>query len=793
MINKEILQETSKYNIRYSHPGDTDRSAMPVGNGDLALSVWTTASGIHFYIAKSDAQTEYDRNVKLGKVSIMIEPNVFCACTTFTQTLDIVNGTIRISASKDSLQCDFDIMVDTECNNVIVHSRFSAPVTVKASYVHWRTQRSERKYPGWDITESDDKVMTHEGGILFYHKNDCSIINKTAELEAVGNYVHLIPDTISNRIFGGLMKMKDGVLLADSQGIYKMNALDASIIIACDSRIGLSLESWTDSLNSQIGLSDDSKLTVERIARYWNEYFSASWVFINGDIQKTAEIQPEILSLCNESTEFQCEGMSAITRGYLLTKWMFACCSNGKFPVHYNGMLFNLMPGNGTHFTVDSFGKCFTSQPSGEPDMEINPDERSWCIENLWQNLRHPFYSMPARGETDRMQVLFKYFNRFKEINRVRAKIYYNAKGQYNSEMTTTFGLQSPEIYGMDRHGKQDGFVDNRAGGAVDISPGLELVQLMFEYYDYTKDNAFLNDELLPYLKDLLQYIETRFTQRDGGKIVLRPLHCVETYRGDVRDPVTVVAGLIDCLDQVEKIRSEIACDEEYSYFNNYRQQVPELLINEEGSTPYVMPAARYINYRENVECPELYTIFPFRRFGFGKEDIETAKNTFWRSMDISGCYRPFAIGETPGAASYSGWQFIGTTAALLGITNAAKDILTENCALNNPGCRFPAMWGPIYDAVPDTDHGANILNLVQWMLFQTDGNIIYVFPAWPREWDACFKFHAPDHTTVEVVYRDGIIEKLEVSPEFRTEDIRICLEGEYTCLDSVFTAKKNV
>jgi hypothetical protein len=113
--------------------------------------------------------------------------------------------------------------------------------------------------------------------------------------------------------------------------------------------------------------------------------------------------------------------------------------------------------------------------------------------------------------------------------------------------------------------------------------------------------------------------------------------------------------------------------------------------------------------------------------------------------------------------------------AALLGIADAAQTVLEHNCALTNPGHRFPAMWGPIYDAVPDIDHGANILTTLQMMALQIEGGRIRVLPAWPKDWNISFKMHAPQGTTVECIYRNGKIEKLAVDPSERLRDV-VCL-----------------
>lgn len=132
---------------------------------------------------------------------------------------------------------------------------------------------------------------------------------------------------------------------------------------------------------------------------------------------------------------------------------------------------------------------------------------------------------------------------RFWDLNRARAKVFYRAEGQHNTEMTMSFGLQSKDIYGVDRRDLAIGYSQNRSGGAVDISPGLELIMLMLDYADYMKDDAFLLDEAVPYTLDLLRYIATRFPNRRDGRIVIGPLQSIETYFNTI-NPLPVVAGM---------------------------------------------------------------------------------------------------------------------------------------------------------------------------------------------------------------------------------------------------------
>ena len=60
----------------------------------------------------------------------------------------------------------------------------------------------------------------------------------------------------------------------------------------------------------------------------------------------------------------------------------------------------------------------------------------------------------------------------------------------------------------------------------------------------------------------------------------------------------------------------------------------------------------------------------------------------------------------------------------------------------------------------------------LQMMLMQCDGKRILLLPAWPAEWTADFKLHAPYQTTVEGHVENGKITNLQVTPKSRAKDI---------------------
>ena len=56
----------------------------------------------------------------------------------------------------------------------------------------------------------------------------------------------------------------------------------------------------------------------------------------------------------------------------------------------------------------------------------------------------------------------------------------------------------------------------------------------------------------------------------------------------------------------------------------------------------------------------------------------------------------------------------------------------------------------------------------------QTVGDKIVLLAAWPKEWSANFKFHAPKNTIVEGKIENGKIISLIVTPESRKKDVII-------------------
>jgi hypothetical protein len=782
----QFSQQLEQYHVVSNSPSKTDRGFVPLGNGEVGVCLWVEEDGdLQMYIGRSDALTELDRNVKLGKIRIRLHPNPFASSGLFRQELALSVGMVQIEAGMPG-QGSVRIKVFVDCDHPTVHviGECDEAVQVSAIYETWRLYtRAAGADCGLgneapvDIVESPDVVITETESIVFYHRNQETCIPFHAELQGVGEHIDAIPDTLTNRIFGGCMSLTDGTASKETGTLESVGSVRTfAVRITTDSRQTIDPADWIRGLTERHARSGDVKDAERRTMDWWKNDWVRSWIFVEGDECAERSVDQALLKVESEAFQDIAQGPSAVTRAYVLTRWMQRCSDRGELPIMFNGSLFTVMPGGNQHYSISSFGSTFTAMPAGQPDMELNPDERPWRHMQLWQNIRLPYLSMLARGEFEAVRVLFRYYGRFAELNRLRARIYHDAEGQHNTEITTSFGLIPAGVFGIERTEVPVGYSVNRWGGAVDVSPGLELLFFMLDYYEYTNDNRFLQTELLPYGLELFRYIETRFKEREDGKLVLSPLNAVETYR-DTADPMPTVAGMHAVLDRILALPSEWVSDR--AYYEDIRKLTPELPEESHNGEKVLSPARQYGIERMNVESPEKYAIFPFRLFGLGKPELSTAERTYRRALKTAESFRPFILGMRPDYASFSGWQQTGIMAAMLGLSGDARTVLTHNAALNNPGYRYPAMWGPIYDSVPDIDHGANLMNTLQAMLLQAEGRCIRLLPAWPSDWDVWFKLHAPVNTTVECRFRDGRIVKLVVDPPERLADVVMPELGE--------------
>lgn len=475
-----------------------------------------------------------------------------------------------------------------------------------------------------------------------------------------------------------------------------------------------SVNDWQKQLNKKIAGID--KLPLEQTyaahLKWWDSFWHRSWIFFSGD------------SIAKK-----------VNQGYILQRFVTACAGRGAYPIKFNGSI----------FTVDN---PRLREVGASKIVSVNADYRTWGGQYWFQNTRAMYWPMLEQGNFDMMMPLFKMYVQEAKNNAPIINQFYHHNGSYFAETAPFYGgvnYWGPEV-------KED-------WTGHYFTPILELSMMMLDYYQFTGDKKFAREMLVPMATAGLEFFDKHFKRDSNGKLLLDPDNAIEQY-WKVHDPAPDIAGLMAITTRMLQLPYDMTTAADRANWTQLRAELPALPLGKrDGETvlfPYTTDTITAIP--RNNENPELYAIYPFRLYGLDKPDLQLAITSFNKRLKHTqkGC-----------------WVQEPIQAAMLGITDVAKDYTSFNLTRKEPQFKFPAFWAEANDYAPDEDNGGNGENGLQQMLMQTDGKKIFLLPAWPKDWNnITFKLHAPYNTTVQGKVINGKITELKVTPLYRRADV---------------------
>ena len=730
---KLIYSSTSDYNVVWTSPSQNSLGSMPAGNGDIGINLWVEENGdLLFYLSKTDAWSQNARLLKLGKVRLSLVPNPFKTGKPFLQELKVEDGLIRIEAGNPKERVAINVWVDANHPVVEIDIKSDEILTARVKTEPWRTEERPLNnkveiHSAYGLSgegapkvfvKKDSILTNREDEILWLHRNDKSIWKDNLKLQALDAYSETNEDPLLNRTFGALIRAENFKQFTAGELVTKRPITEFSISVHALTAITDTQQDWEDQIlkNAQDLASKSRTDRFNAHKNWWLSFWKKSFIHVNSKSDRN-----EVFN---------------ISSNYALQRYMNACSGRGNSPIKFNGSI----------FTVDT--KNLDNRFGG-----FDADYRQWGGPYWWQNTRLPYWSMLEAGDFELMKPLFNMYKNALPIRKLATETYYKHKGAYFPETMYFWGTYAGSNYGYDRSELPVGMTVNRFIRYYWQS-GLEISLMMLDYYQFTKDEVFLKQTLMPVVSEILNFYDHHWGRDKNGKILFDPAMALETYNTAV-NPLPEIVGIHKVCSELLRLPKQEISKSQKKQWNRLIRELPEIPTKTIDGKK-VLSAAYTYSGKQNIENPELYAIFPYRAFGVNKPELEMARLTFNNR----------AIKQT------GGWQQNAIKAALLGLTEEAADLTSQNFNATTNQYRFPTMWGPNYDWTPDQCHGTVAMSALQRMLVQYDGDEIYLFPAWPKDWDVDFKLFAPKNTIVEGKLKNGEIKDLKVFPKEREKDI---------------------
>lgn len=710
-------------NVTWDSPSENSLGSMPIGNGDIGANVWVEPSGdIVLLLSKSDAHDEFNRLLKLGRIRISFTPSP--AKTPFRQTLRLDNGAIEIRSGDTSAR----VWVDANHPVLQVDFESETPTEIVLQNEVWRTavrlldrqsgNEHERhsaygNHPDKQMVNPDTILPPKSGQIAWCHHNIESQWEANLRHTGLESEIAKGLDPVLKRTFGVVVR-GNGLQSVSATSMRTPDPVTAlSVQMFALTAFADSPDDWLEVAEAMSDrVSESTEARFAAHEAWWKRYWDRSWIHVSA------------------TDPSQAADAKRVSDAYSIQRFVTGCAGRGSLPIKFNGSI----------FTVDEV---------------FDPDYRRWGGPYWFQNTRLPYWAMFYSGDYEFFDPFFKMYLDALPLRKAATRIYYGHDGAFYPETIYFWGNYTDENYGFNREDLPHGITENEYirrhwEGA------LELVGMMLEYYDATQDQRFRDTVLVPMAREVTTAFDQHWKRGPDGKVLYHPAQSLETW-WDCVNPTPPIAGLTYLLPRLLELPVE------ESIKAAWRMQLadqPELpTITEDGQTR-ILPA-REFDRRMNVENPELYAVFPFRLYtqAAGPEPLRVGINTFRSRRNTANI----------------GWQQHPIQAALLGLTDEAKQLAIERASNPAEGYRFPGFYGPNYDWTPCQDQISVFMTGLQYMTMQCEGDRILLLPAWPKDWDVSFKLHAPKQTTVECEVKDGKVVRLEVIPESRRNDVEIC------------------
>ena len=610
-------QSLSDYNPIWNTPSKGSHESMPCGGGSIGMNVWVENGELYFYFSRSGTFDANNGFLKGGRVKIHLTPNPF-ESGDFRQELKLEDGYIEITAGKE--KNIIEIWADVFHPVIHVDVKGSRKTDIEVSYESWRYKNrllrkdeshfnSYKGNPPEGLFTAKDSIGFIDNQIGFCHRNAAeTVFDRTVERQGLNDVKDQMMNPLKHLTFGGRIYGDNLVAGKTYTGIYtdtdfkgwslksRKPAQEHQIRLALATLQCENPADWETMLNKTISKVQTDKKAKQKTRQWWNSYWKRSYVFID-----SGKIGSDYWK---------------VGRNYQLFRYMLGCNAYGSEPTKFNGGLFTFDP---VH--IDST-RVFT------------PDFRLWGGGTMTaQNQRLVYFPMLKSGDFDMMKPQFDFYERMLDNAKLRTKVYWNHGGACFSEQIENFGL--PNLAEYDWKPRHEGFpvgVDSNPWLEYTWDTALEFALMMFDAHLYNNEPIVPH---LPFIESLLTFFDEHYSylalrrgtnKLDGdGHLVLYPGSACETYKM-ATNATSTVAALKVITEKLLELPELYATQREH--WSGFLKRNPPISYREVQCKKTISPAKMWERIN-NSEVPSLYPVYPWRIYGIGQPELQTAINTY--------------------------------------------------------------------------------------------------------------------------------------------------------------------
>lgn len=685
--------------VTWSGTSEAPGDVLPLGNGRVGGSLRVRAGGsLEIDLTSAEGLDAHGRLLKLARFELALDatPSTPVDDASVSQQLILSDAEASVEHPAFSLRARIDRRHPCLVLTMTTRASVSTRLTARPWRTEPRTVGREEVFAFWGRLGGPEPVVvppdrlrhatrTDPDGerralLGWWHVVGASQLRSSLALQGFGDLAHEVADPVGQRAFGTLVWAH-----ASRREPHQPWSLRTPrrrehswyvAIHACQARTP---EAWWDA-----ACAARQALDVSGPAARERHLAAARRTWGCGALQP-----------------YGTPGAERVSAALAAQRYLTLAAGDGPWPVRFNGSL----------FTVD------VPETLIDPPPHQDPDYRRWNGAFWWQNTRLVYWPLLASGDEAVLEPLYALMDRAWPLARIRAQRWYGAAGAVLPETMTPWGLHADGDYGWDRAGRRIGEVANPFVRGYHHAV-LELAWLWLRHHRASRDDDALVRRA-PQLLDALRFFATTARPDRAGRLRWRGTQALETYH-DVDDSAADIAALYAITGALSRLPRRLLGAALDDLARDVARRLPPLPTRRRRDGTTVWRAARTIRAAaRNFENPELYAVFPYALTGRGRRCVQLARATF--------AARRFR--------RTGGWYPDALHAAALGLTAAARRDVERNAAAV---CgRFPAMFGPNFDWVPDQDHGNVTTLAVQRLALELvrDGERGRAPPRWPQGW----------------------------------------------------------